>query len=80
MPLTPELLAAASSFESDWDERMGGVQTRAFRDVGLYALTRMISLGAEPQAVIDYVRACFELHGLVEDHAEADIPGEAGRS
>lgn len=72
MPLTAKQLARAAAFEEAWDSRLGGAATRGYREIGLFALARLILYGAQPEDVLDYLHACFEQEALRDDDETPD--------
>lgn len=48
------------AFEEAWDGRMGGVRTRAFRDVLMYIVGRLVSVGVAPDDVTTYIDQCVD--------------------
>jgi hypothetical protein len=77
--MTAAQLADAKAFEAEWDAELGGISTRVYREFLGFAVARMSQLGADPDGVIRYVGACFEIwkHWAEQRALEGDEGGRA---
>lgn len=77
--MTPAQLADAKAFEARWDAELGGISTRVYREFLGFAVARMSQLGADPNGVIRYVGACFEIWKHWAEQRELDA-AEGGQA
>jgi len=54
-------LVKATASERRWDQRLGGAESRAYRDVAVWAVQRLVGAGAQLPDVLTYLRQSADL-------------------